>query len=762
MKKNNFKMSLWAALMLLGSVVMTGCVSETDCELPASDGEGNLYISINAEGISSSHGYSYTRGVEINTDPSSTYENYLDKTLVCLFNNDGNLVQYREFDDLSGAEQVKAEFSGESYAAGNTIAVISNLPSSIHTAIKGKLDNNATTPYTLTMMRAEKYGIVDALNTDVLTTTDADRRIPMYGEGTLVADENNFYVSVPVKHSLVKVTLDQLVVDFGESSTRSAHFTPDQVFLTNVPDEVNMSADVAIHGLDFGNGSKMYQGDAAIYYAADADAKTTYDTAHSGDADPKSSVVKTDADKKMVDITTVTASNVNVIGTDKMTPVAADELYSGNSNWAKKYYFYTLPNAETAENATCLVVSGEFDAQGDDTDKSRVYYSVRLGGAAGTLEPNKNYKVKIILYGKGGTDAYTAGADPTIVESYINAVNFTDQEQNVILGGGYSSYTSYGDIVKVGDILFSDGKFKSQTEARAYHDANIAASNGTIPVGIVFHMFNAAEQAADQYNGKTGLVMALMDASTGAAWPTGDDQKNKTRLSLTPHDAATAPGSIAVMDPLRRRVAGEMKNLTIAGNNGMNNWTAMTDKGTDNAFTAVSGFTVPAPSGTSGWYLPSIGELYKMTYSLGRLNTGKLNVNNMTWGNAWTADQESAAAADAKEGKTWNWTPWGMYYDGEADNVRKNINALINIGTKDTHYNYFSGGKNYPGNAPNAGGDVTGNEDFTAATAVFYWSSSEWSGRYAFRLAFYGNGNLYFYRAGAKSNAYRVRPVLAF
>lgn len=51
----------------------------------------------------------------------------------------------------------------------------------------------------------------------------------------------------------------------------------------------------------------------------------------------------------------------------------------------------------------------------------------------------------------------------------------------------------------------------------------------------------------------------------------------------------------------------------------------------------------------------------------------------------------------------------------------------------------------------------------SAASNVNYWSSSEWSGAgYAFNVNFNSNGNLNFNRNNAKSNAFRVRPVLAY
>jgi len=739
---NLIKKSLLAVVALLSSVFMVSCVADSDEIIPGGSGEGNLYISIKTETLAGTRG-----GVQITTNPTTTYENYLGKSLICIFSAGGDLVQYKEINTLQLSDQQMETFSGKAYAAGQKVAVVSNLPATIHAAIKAKLDadlaDHASNPYTLADLQAEKLAIMEALNADVLTTTDADRRIPMYGEGEMAANDGNYYVSIPVKHSLVKVTLNQLVVDFGESSTRNAKFTPKQVFLTNVPDVVNVSANEAIAALDFdavSDPNKMYQGDAITSYVTTAP--------NAGEAQ------YADAAKKKVAIEGVAGAGNNPIGTTELTGGALEELNSANSDWSQQYYFYTLPNDLTGEDATCLVVSGTFDTVGDGSDTSEAYYSVKLNGNGNDkLTANKNYKVNMIIHGKGATDAYAVAADPTVVEAFVTAVDFEETGQNVTLGGGAATYSDQGEIIKVGDILFADGTFKSQALAAAHYDSG----NGPAPIGIVFHVLNAAEQAAAQYNGKKALVMALKDASASVKWAAASENAGLTRLSLTPHDNASAPADASTMATLRRTVASEMKDLTRAGNNGLLNWNAITDKASANAFKAVADFDADGAGAlsndvttlgsltTSGWYLPSIGELYKMTYSLGKLQTSLLNVDNMTWGNAATDGD-----------KTWNWTPWGMYYtngatagsQGVADIVRDNINSMLDACGAGT-YDAFEGG-------------LEGTTGGSSPSGVYYWSSSEWSGGYAFGLGFYSDGDLFFYRYNAKSFAYRVRPVLAF
>lgn len=731
MKKNFLRLSAWAMLMALA---MTSCVTERDEEV-ASKGGGNLYINITADDISD------TRGLVINTNPTTAGENYVGKSLICFYNGE-TLIDYTTSDDLQTlADNHSAinDITGTKYAAGNTVAVLSNLPDAVYTTVKGKLDANATTPYSLTSLKAETMTIAQALNSNVITTTDADRRIPMYGEATLAENDNDLFANVTVKHSIAKVTLKQLVVDFSESKNRGASFQPDQVFLTNVPDVTNIITS-SIKTLDFDAANKLYHGDDALTYVTTTPSSAT-------------EVQYADADKKKVFIENHTDISENIIGTDVMTS-GLETLNAANSTWSKSYYFYTLPNDLTTDNEiSYLVVSGIYKASSSDAG-SRVYYRAKLNGktgATGKLEANYNYTVNMFIRGMGATDAFSDPITPVSVDTYVSVENFTAQDENAIFGGGAATYTDQENIVKVGDILYNDGTFLNQTDAASY-------SGSAVPVGIVFHLFTADELSSGNYGTyKHGLVMALKDASTGTAWGTTFTGLSQLTLTTTATDENPLTGTALATQ--YRTSATELKNLGTTGNCGLVNWNAVQTAGigTGNAFEAVANFqTSNSITGltVSDWYLPSIGELYKMCYSLGELETSTLNTTDATWGNAnLTAGTHN---------RTWNWTPWGMFYTngatgagsaGVADLVRTNINDKLSAaGTG--NWDAFEGGLQGVG-----GGGITAG---ASVQGVIYWSSSEWSATHALNLYFSSGGNLNFARGSSKSNELRVRPVLAF
>ena len=738
MKKNLLRLSVWAATLLMAST-LTSCVTETDETPVSSINGGNLYINITADDISD------TRGLVINTNPTTAGENYVGKSLICFYSGE-TLIDYTTSDDLQTlADNHSAinDITGTKYAAGNTVAVLSNLPDAVYTTVKGKLDANATTPYSLTSLKAETMTIAQALNSRVITADDANRRIPMYGEATLAANDVDLFANVTMKHSIAKVTLKQLVVDFSESKNRGASFQPDQVFLTNVPDVTNIITS-SIKVLDFdaaSNPNKLYQGDDALTYVTTTPSSAT-------------EVQYADADKKKVFIENHTDISENIIGTDVMTS-GLETLNAANSTWSKSYYFYTLPNdLTTDDDISYLVVSGIYKASSSDAG-SRVYYRAKLNGktgATGKLEANYNYTVNMFIRGIGATDAFSDPVTPVSVDTYVSVENFTAQDENAVFGGGAASYTDQEDIVKVGDILYNDGTFLNQTDAASY-------SGSATPVGIVFHLFTDDELTSNKYGSfKHGLVMALKDASTGTAWGTTFTGLSQLTLTTTATDENPLTGTALATQ--YRTSATELKNLTTSGNCGYENWNAVEAAGigSGNAFAAVANFqTTNAISGltVSDWYLPSIGELYKMCYSLGELETSYLNTTNATWGNANLTEGE--------HGRTWYWTPWGMYYTngvsgagnaGVADLVRTKINDKLQAAGSG-NWDAFEGGLQTTG----GGGIDAGN----TASSVYYWSSSEWSSTHAFYLVFGSGGDLNFNRRHAKSTAtFRVRPVLAF
>ena len=113
---------------------------------------------------------------------------------------------------------------------------------------------------------------------------------------------------------------------------------------------------------------------------------------------------------------------------------------------------------------------------------------------------------------------------------------------------------------------------------------------------------------------------------------------------------------------------------------------------------------VAAPSGTSGWFLPSSGQWYYILVNLGGMS------GTPAYSYGWSSGSSTAAS---------------------------NLNSKLSV-------------------------VGSGNYDSFSNSDELYWSSSEYSSSNAYSAYFGSNGSMYFANSNYKSGTGRVRPVLAF
>ena len=122
---------------------------------------------------------------------------------------------------------------------------------------------------------------------------------------------------------------------------------------------------------------------------------------------------------------------------------------------------------------------------------------------------------------------------------------------------------------------------------------------------------------------------------------------------------------------------------------------------------------VAAPSGTSGWFLPSSGQWYNILVNLGGMAAEPDNSNY--WSGNTSSNFTSKICATALNNKI----------------------SVVGAGNYDA---FFS----------------------NTSSAETYWSSSEYSSSNAYSAHFDSDGHMYFACYFSKSGTYRVRAVLAF
>lgn len=234
------------------------------------------------------------------------------------------------------------------------------------------------------------------------SSTDIDAtKFPKFGTATLPAGSSStFSATVKVKNLVSKVTLEDLSVSFT-GPYASATFTPEEIFLLNVPDKLAFSDKGQASTSTYLNGTNIDQS--------------------GGTTGTKTAVLATAA-------------------------TGASALGSGSASYTAKPILYTIPNSNSTSNKTILVIAGKFKKDGSATEET-VYYPLALnedystdpagaaadGGTKSQTVAGKNYKCTVVIKTIGASNPWvTTGpqtADLTVkVEDWEDATQTTTFE----------------------------------------------------------------------------------------------------------------------------------------------------------------------------------------------------------------------------------------------------------------------------------------------------------------------------------------------
>ncbi len=283
-------------------------------------------------------------------------------------------------------------------------------------------------------------------------------------------------------------------------------------------------------------------------------------------------------------------------------------------------------------------------------------------------------------------------ADATLTLTYSTGTSYTKT-----ISGSWSTGNSYtynlnkSESAVVGQYLFSDGTWGS-------YDANKTV------IGIVFS--NTTSNADKSHGWTHGYAMALQNAGSSSAtyqWYTSNSG-NPTGTYITGADNIMS-------DKDGYTHSGYIQTSGYAAGIAAKGYTAKNKNGN----------ALAAPSGTSGWYLPSVGQWYDICASLGGMVTasGKAYTNSSTYYLRWYSGDDSS-------GKN--------YSSLCASNLNVYLNAL-----KDNGYSV----------------------DLFSNNNEYYWSSSECGSYYACYAYFLSHGSVYLDNHNG-TGSFRVRPVVAF
>ena len=292
---------------------------------------------------------------------------------------------------------------------------------------------------------------------------------------------------------------------------------------------------------------------------------------------------------------------------------------------------------------------------------------ISIGSNAFTYTPDTEAAGKFDFFGgKRYAYAITVKANGIDVKA-VTGATWSDGGEENITSKQVQLFTA--DELKIGDYFYSDGTWSDGGLRKRYDDGNVVIADPkpapvlTNPttgasrtvVGIVFQTDKSriGAKEKEKLGGEDkvhGLVMCVKNAATNQKWSTA------WNIGEFPKECATIADSY-------NDISGYGNCERIRSSHGsFDNYPAFKD--TDGYNT-----TCPVPTTTTGWYLPSVGQLWDIFQNLGCVTaladkdqqTSSLNQNS------WSSQSKISAAINR----------WMTYIADENKNVFGNQNFIL-------------------------------------------------------------------------------------
>ena len=295
------------------------------------------------------------------------------------------------------------------------------------------------------------------------------------------------------------------------------------------------------------------------------------------------------------------------------------------------------------------------------------FIRISIGSNAFTYTPDTEAAGKFDFFGgKRYAYAITVKANGIDVKAVTGATWGDGGEENIT---SKQVQLFKADELKIGDYFYSDGTWSDGGLRKRYDDGNVVIADPkpapvlTNPttgasrtvVGIVFQTDKSriGAKEKEKLGGEDkvhGLVMCVKNAATNQKWSTAWNISEFPKICATIADSYNDISGYGNCEHIR------------SSHGSFDNYPAFKDADGYNT-------TCPVPTTTTGWYLPSVGQLWDIFQNLGCVTaladkdqqTSSLNQNS------WSSQSKISAAINR----------WMTYIADENKNVFGNQNFIL-------------------------------------------------------------------------------------
>jgi hypothetical protein len=568
----DFKLLVKLLILVALTQSMISCVTDddtSDCERPKEKAvvKINIYLQF-AQPVLSRASIDESAATALNGSDAAQLpaEQYINNLCIAIFDAAGNRISYNEI-DASAQTSPSAPISQtiETNTNAAEILLVANCPKDW---FRSKITKSEflSTPLSLAYTTSD-----NAQSNTAATTPNSQKQtaLPAYASYTLTAPlkpypQANSDIAIAMKHQLARVYLKSVTEMMntdasGHDEYKGARFVPTAVFMYHA------------------NTSYSLDGTSAAPSFVDA-------VSDNGD--------------------------VAYLHSGAISTTAADDAAIANGtalpSLSGKYVFYVFPNSTAAP--TKLVIKGNFYEPNAPTTPIEVYYPIRLNvedGASGEIQntfnnstvhngklaANQAMSIALAIHGIGTTSA----AEDILPASAT--ITWTVNVWNAVYTGTTIPVPSKPNI---GDYLYSDGSWGSSA---TYTDEVY----GKHPVALIFS--NTPSDIDKKYGFTHGYAVALTDSRANLKWASQLNYNPLTPVNTFKDCYYDKEGYTESLTIMRNGKIGVVPDATFHSNY-PGFWYALN-------FGATTGNpTFEAPAASSGWYMPSIGQLMSIFENL--------------------------------------------------------------------------------------------------------------------------------------------------